>query len=76
MADENEKETRPEVKYSADFYVRDLITILTMVQEKAKLIREIEFSNIQKTQIAGTMMAMGTTHQLFVNRLKEWGFLL
>lgn len=72
MGDER-KGPAPEVKYSADYFINDLIAILSMLREKARLMREIEFNDIQKLQITGALVAIGTTHQVFVNKLREWG---
>ena len=71
-----DRERNPaEIKYSSEFFVNDFLVINAMLKEKIKLIKDIDFSDIQKAQLAGTIMATTAMFQIFINKLKEWGYL-
>jgi hypothetical protein len=63
----------PEAKYSPAFFLNDLMGLITMFQAKSRLVGQLEFSDLQKAQIAGTLMMMGPAVQAFMNELKKWG---
>lgn len=66
---------KQEIKYDPKFFIEDLINIVSMFNEKARLMNEIEFSEKQKTFLAGTILGF-TCSLLEINKkLQEWGFL-
>ena len=70
------EELGPEVKYSPTFFVNDFTALSSMLQEKARLIGQLDFSDAQKAQISGTLMMMSVTLTSFLGELKKWGIVL
>lgn len=69
------EELGPEAKYSPAFFVNDFTALTAVFREKARLISQLEFSDIQKAQISGTLMTLGISLNTFVDELKKWGMI-
>jgi len=70
---EEEKET--EVKYNPNFFIDDMTNLLSLLMEKIELMKEIEFSLKQRSQIAGLILGIATSFNKLNEVLKKWGFL-
>ena len=70
-----EQEMKPvEIKYLPEFFVTDFVGLSITLKEKVRIMKDIEFSDIQKAQLAGILLGLSTTFQIFVTKLKEWGY--
>lgn len=82
MKKEREKQSDQEqdapenfVQNDPAFYVKDLLVLTSMLTSKAKTISAIEFSQMQKAIIAGAFQQYAVSLNVFMAKLKEWGFM-
>lgn len=71
MEDKNKKE----VGYSPEYFIDDLTNLLSSFMNKIDIMKEIEFTLKQKSQIAGLMMGTANSFNRINEMLKQWGFL-
>ena len=71
MKDKDKKEA----KYNPEYFIDDLTNLLSMLMEKIDVMREIEFTLKQKSQIAGLTLGIATSFNKLNETMKEWGFL-
>jgi len=71
MIDKNKKE----VEYNAEYFIDDLTNLLSSFMNKMDIMKEMEFTLKQKSQIAGLILGVVTSFNKINEMLKQWGFL-
>jgi len=66
---------KKEAGYTPEYFIDDLTNLLSSFMNKIEVMREIEFTLKQKSQIAGLMMGTANSFTRINEMLKQWGFL-
>jgi len=66
---------KKEVEYNPKYFIDDLADLLSSFMNKIEIMKEIEFTLKQRSQIAGMMMGVANTFNKINEMLKQWGFL-
>jgi len=70
-----DKENKKEAEYSPEYFIDDLGNLLSSFMNKIEVMKEIEFTLKQRSQIAGMMMGVASAFNKIHDQLKEWGFM-
>lgn len=70
-----EAQVSPQIKYSPDFFIDDLASILSMFQKKFEIIDHIEFTVKEQATISGLMLGFSSNFLVAYKKLAAWGFL-
>lgn len=71
MGDKGKKE----VKYNPEYFIDDLTNLLSSLMNKVDVMKEVEFTLKQRSQIAGLIMGVANSFNRINEMLKQWGFL-
>jgi len=71
MEDKNKKQAA----YNPDYFIDDLTELLSSLMNKVDIMKEIEFTLKQKSQITGMFMGILNSFNKISEVLKQWGFL-
>jgi len=66
---------KKEAKYNPEYFIDDLGNLLSSFMNKIEVMKEIEFTLKQRSQITGMMMGIANAFNEVHKQLKEWGFL-
>lgn len=68
-------EIKKEAGYTPDYFIDDLTDLLSSLMNKVDIMKEIEFTLKQKSQIAGLILGIMNSFNKINEMLKQWGFL-
>jgi len=66
---------KKEAGYTPEYFIDDLTNLLSSFMNKIEIMKEIEFTLKQKSQIAGLIMGVSNSFNKISEMLKQWGFL-
>jgi len=69
------EEEKRSIKYKPEYFIDDFSNLMDSLQEKVRIMNEIEFTTKQKAQIAGLVLGITAAFSGINCVLQEWGFL-
>jgi len=67
---------KKQVEYNPEYFIDDLASLLSSFMNKIEIMKEIDFTLKQKSQITGLIMGLSTSFNKITDILKKWGFLI